>query len=146
MAYEPKTRATTASVAAFLDKIPDAGRRKDCKEIAAMMRRASGAAPKMWGPAIIGFGTRRLKYASGRELDWPAVAFATRKGDLTLYLGEFEGKADLLARLGKHTTSTACLYIKRLADVDRDVLETLVLKTLEGTACCPSRRRPGRGA
>jgi hypothetical protein len=130
MASEPKTRETRASVAAFLDAIPDAGRRRDCKAIAAMMRKASGAAPKMWGSAIIGFGRRRLKYASGKELDWPAVAFASRKGDLTLYLCEFDGKADLLARLGKHKTSTACLYIKRLADVDRGVLETLIKKTV----------------
>ncbi|HZN04300.1 MAG TPA: DUF1801 domain-containing protein, partial [Candidatus Polarisedimenticolia bacterium] len=116
MAHEPKTRKTAASVAAYLNAIPDAGRRKDCKEIAAMMRRASKVAPRMWGPGIIGFGSRRLTYASGRELDWPAIAFASRKGDLTLYLGEFDGKADLLKRLGKHKTSKACLYIKRLAD------------------------------
>jgi len=135
MANEPKTRKTRASVAAFLDRIPDAGRREDCKAVAAMMRKASGRAPKMWGTGIVGFGSRRLKYASGKELDWPAVAFASRKTDLTLYLGEFEGKAELLARLGKHKTSTACLYIKRLADVDRSVLETLILKTLEGTDC-----------
>lgn len=134
MAYEPKTRETKASVAAFLEKIPDPARRKDCRTVAAMMRKASGAAPKMWGPAIVGFGSTRLKYASGRELDWPAIAFASRKTDLTLYLEEeFEGKADLLKRLGKHKTGKCCLYVKRLADVDLDVLETLIVKSLRWT-------------
>jgi hypothetical protein len=127
---EPKTRETKASVAAFLGKIADTERRRDCKEVAAMMRRATGAAPKMWGTAIVGFGSRRLRYASGRELDWPAIAFSPRKGDLTLYLGAMEKRADLLARLGKHKSSKACLSIKRLADVDRKVLEALLAKAL----------------
>jgi hypothetical protein len=128
---DPKTRPTRASVAKFLGTIADAERRKDCKTVAAMMRRASGKAPKMWGPSLVGFGSRPLKYASGRELDWPEIAFSPRRGDLTLYLGEFEGKANLLARLGRHKTSKACLYIRRLADVDRKVLETLIEKTLD---------------
>ncbi|HET8947980.1 MAG TPA: DUF1801 domain-containing protein [Candidatus Polarisedimenticolia bacterium] len=128
---EPKTRETKASVAAFLGKITDAERRKDCKAIAAMMRRATGAAPKMWGTAIVGFGSRPLKYASGRELDWPLVAFSPRKGDLTLYLGPPDAHADLLKGLGKHKTSKACLYIKRLADVDRKVLESLIRRSLQ---------------
>jgi hypothetical protein len=127
---ELKTKKTDASVAAFLGKIADAGRRKDCKTVAAMMRRASGRAPKMWGTSIVGFGSRRLKYASGRELDWPPIAFSPRKGDLTLYLGQFEKNADLLARLGKHKTGKGCLYIKQLADVDQKILETLIKKTL----------------
>jgi len=127
---EPKTRATKASVAAFLGTIAGAERRRDCREVAAMMRRATGAAPKMWGTAIVGFGSRRLKYASGRELDWPAIAFSPRKGALTLYLGAMEKRADLLARLGKHRSSKACLSIKRLADVDRKVLEALIARAL----------------
>ena len=129
---EPKTRETKASVAAFLGKIADAERRKDCRTVAAMMRRATGHAPKMWGTAIVGFGRRPLKYASGRELDWPLVAFAPRKGDLTLYLGSPGTKADLLKRLGKHKTSKACLSIKRLADVDTKVLEAVIERALEG--------------
>ncbi len=129
---EPKTRETKASVAAFLGKIADAERRKDCRTVAAMMRRATGKPPKMWGTAIVGFGRQPLKYASGRELDWPLVAFAPRKGDLTLYLGPPETKADLLKRLGKHKTSKACLYIKRLADVDTKVLEAVIERALEG--------------
>jgi hypothetical protein len=130
MGHEPKTRETKASVAAFLDAIPDAARRKDCKEVAAMMRKASGAAPKMWGTGIVGFGRRPLKYASGRELDWPTIAFASRKTDLTIYLDPREDYRALLARLGKHKMGKCCLSIKRLADVDRGVLEALIEKTV----------------
>jgi hypothetical protein len=129
---EPKTRETKASVAAFLGRIADAERRKDCRTVAAMMRRATGKPPKMWGTAIVGFGRQPLKYASGREMDWPLVAFAPRKGDLTLYLGPPGTKADLLQRLGKHKTSKACLHIKRLADVDTKVLEAVIERALEG--------------
>ena len=128
---EPKTRQTNASVAEFLGAIPDAERRRDCKAVAAMMRRASGETPKMWGTGIVGFGTHRLRYASGRELDWPRIAFSPRKGDLTLYLGAPEANADLLARLGRHKSSKACLYIKRLADVDPAVLEKLIRRALQ---------------
>lgn len=133
MASEPKTRQTKASVAAFLDAIPDAARRKDCKDVAAMMRKVSGAAPRMWGPGIVGFGSVRLKYAGGRELDWPALAFASRKTDLTLYLDEHELKADLVKRLGRHKTGKCCLYIKRLADVDRGVLEALIRRSYQAS-------------
>ena len=133
MANEPKTRETKASVAAFLNTIPDAARRKDCKDVAAMMRKASGAAPKMWGTGIVGFGSVRLKYASGRELDWPALAFASRKTDLTLYLDERELKAELVKRLGRHKTGKCCLYIKRLADVDRGVLEALIRRSYQAS-------------
>lgn len=129
----PKTRMTKASVAKYLDKIPDAGRRKDCRTVAAMMRKASGSAPKMWGPGIVGFGSRPLKYASGKELDWPALAFASRKTDLTIYLGEFDDRARLLARLGKHKFTKCCLYIKRLSDVDRGVLEELIRKDYQAS-------------
>jgi hypothetical protein len=130
---EPKTRETKASVATFLGTIADAERRKDCRTVAAMMRRATGCAPKMWGTAIVGFGRQPLKYASGRELDWPRVAFSPRKGDLTLYVGPPEEKADLLKRLGKHKSSKACLYIKRLADVDQKVLEAVIRRALAAT-------------
>lgn len=131
MAKGPKTRKTKASVTVFLDAIPDAARRADCKAVAAMMRKVSRAAPKMWGPGIVGFGSWRLKYASGKELDWPALAFASRKTDLTIYLDPDQDQADLLARLGKHKMGKCCLYIKRLADVDRSVLEALIRKNYQ---------------
>jgi hypothetical protein len=138
---EPKTRRTNASVAAFLGRIEDPDRRRDCRTVAAMMRRATGESPKMWGTAIVGFGTQPLKYASGRTLDWPQVAFSPRKGDLTLYLGPPDANADLLKRLGKHKTSKACLYIKRLSDVDPAILEALIRRTIAYQARPGEQRR-----
>ena len=124
-----KTRATGASVAAFLDKIGDGDRRRDCEALIKMMKRATGAEPKLWGSAIIGFGSVRLKYESGRELDWFPVGFAARKQDLALYglLGD-DGSDPLLGRLGKHRCGKGCLYIKRLADVDAAVLQRIIDK------------------
>lgn len=121
---ELQTKKTGASVDAFIAAQPDAAVRADCHTIIRMMSAATGDAPSMWGPAIVGFGHSKLKYASGKEIDWMEVAFSPRKNNLTLYLyGEHE---QLLAKLGKHRTSKACLYIKRLADVDTQVLKDLV--------------------
>src|SRR5713226_7635576 len=101
---ELKTRATRDSVAGFLDKIEDEGRRLDCQALMKMMKSATGAEPKMWGASIVGFGSCHLKYASGRELDWFPVGFASRKQDLTLYgLLSEDGSDALLERLGKCT-------------------------------------------
>jgi hypothetical protein len=124
---EFKTKATRASVASFLDQVEDEGRRLDCRALVKMMKRATGAAPKMWGASIVGFGSCHLKYPSGRELDWFPIGFASRKQDLTLYglLGE-DGSSALLERLGKHSRGKGCLYIKRLSDVDAGVLQRLI--------------------
>ena len=124
---EMKTKKTAASVAAFLGTIADPARRKDCESVAAMMRRATGAPPKMWGAGIVGFGSCRLKYPSGREIDWFPIGFSPRKQDLTLYglLRDAESER-LLARLGTHARGKGCLYIRRLDDVDRDVLQALI--------------------
>lgn len=131
---EPKTRPTGASVPAFLDAIADAGRRQDCRTVAAWMQDASRAPAEMWGDGIVGFGRYRLRYANGSELDWPAIGFAPRKQDLVLYLADFDGSQALLARLGKHRTSKACLYIKRLADVDGAVLHELIVGAVAAMA------------
>ncbi len=123
----PKTRATKESVSAFLARVEDAERRADCKTIARLMKAATGAPAKMWGASIVGFGSAPVVYADGRTLDWPAVAFSPRKGDLTLYvkLGR-EGQAALLKKLGKHKAGKGCLYLKSLADVDLAVLEQII--------------------
>jgi hypothetical protein len=127
---ELKTKPTQASVASFLDSIADAERRRDCKAVAKIMREATGAAPKMWGPSIVGFGSYRYRGATG-EREWFPVGFSPRKQDLTLYLlGGVEGHKALLAKLGKHKTGRACLYLKRLADVDMKVLEQLVVASV----------------
>ena len=123
---EPKTRPTTASVADFLALQPDA-RRVDCEEIAAMMQAATGEPAVMWGDAIVGFGRYAQSYAKGQPLEWPVVGFSPRKAELVLYLMQgFDGAQPMLGRLGKHKTSKACLYIKRLSDVDAKVLRKLI--------------------
>ncbi|MEH1055924.1 DUF1801 domain-containing protein [Micromonospora sp. CPCC 206171] len=122
-----KTAPTTASVDDFLAAVPDETRRRDAIAVRDLMRRVTGEPPTMWGDAIVGFGQRHLRYASGRELDWFLVGFSPRKAATTLYLGEeFPEKEQLLARLGRHTVGKGCLYVKRLADVDLDVLTELV--------------------
>ena len=92
-----------------------------------MFTRITGEKPTMWGPAIVGFGSRELAYATGRELDWPIIAFSPRKQNMTLYvICNSPKQPALLAKLGKHSTSVSCLYIKKLADVDEQVLEAVV--------------------
>ena len=124
---ELKTKATTASVSDFLAAIEDDERREDCLAVVKIMKKATGAEPKMWGPSIVGFGDFRYKYESGRELDWFLTGFSPRKRELTLYIMPgFDRYDDLLASLGKYKTGKSCLYLKRLADIDRTVLKTLV--------------------
>ena len=124
---EPKTKATKASVAAFLAAIPDEQRRKDCKAVAKLMQEATGEKPVLWGASIVGFGAYRYEYAGGGTGDWPVVGFSPRKNDLALYLmAGFERHADLMAKLGRHKTGKSCLYLKKLADADPAVLKELV--------------------
>lgn len=124
---ELKTKETEASVDEFLATLEDETKRADCRRIIELMSAATGAPPKLWGSAIVGFGNRTLKYETGRELDWMIVGFSPRKQNLTLYLsiGD-ESSAERLARLGKHKTGKGCLYLKRLADVDEGVLNELI--------------------
>ena len=124
---ELKTKATTSSVSHFLDELDDDERRNDCHAVLKIMQQATGAKPKMWGPSIVGFGDYRYTNARGAGVDWFLIGFSPRKRDLTLYLTPGSARrADLLKALGKHTTGKACVYIKRLADVDPEVLRALV--------------------
>ncbi len=124
---ELKTRPTGMSVTKYLGAIPDEGTRRDCREVMKMMKAATGSAPKMWGPSIVGFGDYRYEYASGRTGDWFLAGFSPRKQNLTLYLmSGFRGFEPLMRRLGRHKASKCCLYIKRLDDVDRKVLTDLI--------------------
>ena len=124
---EPKTRPTHASVESFIDKLEDEQKRDDCYTIMTMMQKASHAEAKMWGSSIIGFGSAKLSYASGKELDWPVVAFSPRKQALTLYLTPgFVKFKSLLEKLGKYKTGKGCLYVKSLEDVDLTVLQQLI--------------------
>lgn len=131
---ELRTRKTEASVDAFLDSVTDDSRRADCRTITDIMRRATGAEPKLWGPAIVGFGDYHYKYDSGREGDWFLTGFSPRKKELSLYImAGFERYDDLLAKLGKYRTGKSCLYLKRLADVELTVLEELVKQSVAHT-------------
>ena len=123
---ELKTRRNDASVDAFLAGV-DGRRQQDCLTLMDLMREATGEEPRMWGEAIVGFGSYRYRYASGREGDWFLAGFSPRKQNLTLYLmSGYDDYEALLARLGKHTIGKSCLYIKRLSDIDVDVLRELV--------------------
>ena len=125
--YEPKTRETDASVEDFLNSVENETRRSDAFRMLEMFRRATGEEPRMWGTAIVGFGSRPIEYADGSELVWPMAAFSPRKQNLTLYVVNGSPKQpELLAKLGPHTASKSCLYIKRLADINEKVLERLI--------------------
>ena len=124
---ENKTKATGASVAAYVAAIEDEGKRSDAKKLIGIMQRATGEKPRMWGPSIVGFGSRHYKYESGREGDAPVAAFSPRKAAMVIYGAiAFDGADQMLADLGKHTTGKGCLYVKQLADVDEKKLEKLI--------------------
>lgn len=125
---ELKTQVNDASVAKFLDAIPDPEKRRDAKAVAKLMQAATKSKPKMWGKSIVGFGDYHYKYATGREGDWFRVGLSPRKQALTLYVaGGLKTHAKLLAKLGPHTQSGGgCLYIKRLSDVHMPTLTRLV--------------------
>lgn len=125
---ELKTQLTDASVEAFVNKIADEQQRIDTLRLLEIFGEITGEEPKMWGPAIIGFGLRHLKYESGREMDWMVIGFSPRKGNLTLYvgLGNDDRYAEHLARLGKHKTGKGCLYINKLSNIDESVLTELI--------------------
>ena len=124
---EPKTKMNDASVTKFLDSVADEQKRNDCFEILTMMKQITKEEPKMWGSSIVGFGSYHYRGKSGREGDWMLTGFSPRKQNLALYLmGGFNTHADLLKKLGKFKTSVGCLYIKKLDDVDKQVLKELV--------------------
>ncbi len=135
-----KTKPTELSVAAFIDAIIDPTKRADAKALVKLMQAAAGEKPKMWGPSIIGFGSCHYRYASGREGDMPLIGFSPRKTATVLYnmIGSSDSKA-LLTKLGKHTTGKGCLYIKKLADVDQQVLEAMIVKSLTALRASGSR-------
>jgi Domain of unknown function (DU1801) len=125
---ENKTKATDASVTSYIASIEDAARRKDCEALVKLMTKATNQKPKMWGSNIVGFGSYHYKYDSGREGDSCVTGFSSRKGDISIYLtAEFAGRDELLANLGRHKVGKACLYIRRLSDVDLDIVEQLIV-------------------
>ncbi|MGA7689072.1 MAG: DUF1801 domain-containing protein [Jiangellales bacterium] len=124
---ELKTKPTDSDAEAFVSAIEDEGVRADCRELLRLMSEATGAAPVMWGASIVGFGNVHYRYASGREGDWFKVGFSPRKRTLTLYLMDgVDEHTERLDRLGPHSTGKGCLYVKRLSDVDADVLGEII--------------------
>lgn len=127
MAAANKTRATTLSVAAFLNSIEDKDRRADAKKVAAIMRKVTGAKAVMWGSSIVGFGQYHYQYESGREGDFMLAGFSPRKQALAIYvMAGFKRYDSLLNTLGKYKTGKSCLYVRRLSDIDERVLIQLI--------------------
>ena len=127
-----KTKKNDASVLEFINKVEDEQKRKDCHEIMEMMKEITCEEPKMWGDSIVGFGSYHYKYATGREGDWFLTGFSPRKQNLSLYImSGFEHYTSLLSNLGKHKTGKSCLYVKRLEDVDRDILKEMITGSVE---------------
>ena len=138
---ETKTKPTDVDVDVFLDDIQHPVRNADGKTLRALMERVTGEPATMWGPTIVGFGRYHYRYASGHEGDACRVGFSPRSANLVLYVGGFPEYDALLARLGKHKRSKACLYVNKLADVDSEVLEEIVRRTYattENADHCPA--------
>jgi hypothetical protein len=124
---EQKTKPTDIPVRDFLAGVESEEVRKDCRALIKMMKEITGSPARMWGPSIIGFGKYHYKYASGHEGDAPLAAFSPRKGNLTIYTsGDFPNRESLLKSLGKAKTSKGCIYIKKLEDINMDVLKKIV--------------------
>lgn len=130
---EIKTKETSASVEDFISSVADEQKRRDSYAIIEMMKKATGAEPKMWGSSIIGFGNKRYKStATGREVDWLVIGFSPRKANLALYLTmNIKAHEEALKKLGKHKTGVGCLYINKLADVDVEVLQELIAESIK---------------
>lgn len=126
MATAAKTRPTDVAPDEFIAAVPHAGRRADAQALHALLAEVTGEPAVMWGPSIVGFGCYR-----GPTGDWPLIGFAPRKAETVVYLTPgFDGRAGLLARLGPHRDGVSCLYLKRLADVDADVLRELCIRSV----------------
>ncbi|MDE0713810.1 MAG: DUF1801 domain-containing protein [Gammaproteobacteria bacterium] len=122
-----KTVENSADVNAFLDAVDNPRRRSDAKQLLALMRKVTGAPPKMWGPGIVGFGKYHYRYASGREGESLRVGFSPRKQNLVIYIMPgFSDYGEILEKLGKFRTGRSCLYVNKLDDVDLVLLEQLV--------------------
>ncbi len=130
---EIKTRPTDVSVDAFLEGVQHPARRADGKALRMMMERITGEPAVTWGPSMVGFGLYHYRYDSGHGADMCRVAFSPRSANLVLYVGGFPEYEALLAKLGKHKSSKACLYLNKLADADMAVLEEIVRRTYEAT-------------
>jgi hypothetical protein len=130
--YQAKTTENKNSVKDFIKSVPDEKRQKDATALVKIIKEQSGFEAKMWGPAIIGFGSYHYKYASGHEGDAPLVGFSPRKNEFALYLSsQFDKREELLKEFGKHKSSKACIYIKKLEDINIEILKKMIANSLE---------------
>lgn len=128
---ENKTKPTGADVEEYIASRASDAQRADCEELMALLARVTGQEPYMWGPSIVGYGSYRYTYESGRTGEAPLAGFAIRGRDLVIYLdAESDEQRALLSRLGKHSMGKSCLYFKRLSDLDGSVLEQLVINSI----------------
>src|SRR5687767_13952089 len=136
---ENKTKPTAASVEDYIASRANAQQRTDCRELMVLFKKVTKGSPRMWGPSIVGYGSYRYTYESGRTGEAPLAGFAIRGRELVVYvMVEGEKRRSLLSKLGKHRMSKSCLYFKQLADLDRSVLEKLVVGSI-----AEARRRYG---
>jgi hypothetical protein len=127
-----KTQPTQVEVETFLSNVKDEKKRADSLRLRDLMETVTGEQAVLWGPSIVGFGTYHYRYETGREGDSPAVGFAPRSANITLYIvGDLDHHAAILDRLGKHTTGKSCVYIKRLSDVNENALTDLIRASVE---------------
>ena len=132
-----KTKPTGASVANYIASRANAQQCIDCQQLMALFKKVSRQSPHMWGPSIVGYGSYRYTYESGRTEESPLVAFAIRGRELVIYLSaQGEAQRTLLSKLGKHKMGKACLYFKQLADLDRSTLEKLVIGSVAEVRLC----------
>jgi hypothetical protein len=131
---ENKTKSTKVNVDDYVDALPEEAKRTDSKTLIKLMERLTGEKPKMWGPSIVGFGNVHYKYESGREGDMPIAAFSPRKPAIAVYgMNSFPEATGLMAQLGKCKLQGSCLHIKRLADIDLQILEAMIVKSIGAT-------------
>lgn len=129
-----KTAETAYSVFQFLDTVADETKRKDSLRLVEIMKTETGFEPRMWGASIIGFGSYHYRYDSGREGDAPLVGFSPRKNELALYLAHnFGNREDLLQQFGKHKSGKACIYVKKLTDIDEGILKKMITASVNWT-------------
>ncbi|GAA4270916.1 DUF1801 domain-containing protein [Aquimarina gracilis] len=120
------------SITKYLDNIKDPQRKQDCLLLVDIMKRISNEEPEIWRNSIVGFGSYHYKYESGTKGDWLKTGFSSRAQNISIYIiAGFDRYEELLAKLGKYKTGKSCLYVKQLADIDLDVLETLIAESYQ---------------
>lgn len=130
---ELKTKKNNASVTAFLESVTPEEKREDCQQLLKIFEQVTKEKPAMWGSSIIGFGSYHYKSErSKQEGDWPLTGFSPRKQNITIYIMPgFSNHQKLLQKIGRHKTSVSCLYIKRLTDIDIEILKELIAESVK---------------